>query len=211
MGGGLLRCVDGVGGLVGGCMVVVFVVSSHHHAIHNASLTSLSTFSLVLAMWLIYNFELIWSVAYNFVPGGWILRERIGLLLGLWLGGVAVGNMYGPFRQVLPNYKQKYYKKVVVMLVLVVLLVGVPVGWERFKNRGEEAPPREVDGEGMFTSMIWTVHFGYDNLGGSNFHGAADLVREAGFDLFIYLFIFFLFFILYFFFFFFFFFFFLTS
>ena len=162
-------------------MVVVFVVTSHHHALHNASLTSLSTFSLVMTMWLVYQFELIWSVAYNFVPGGWLLRERVGLLLGVWLGGVGVGNLYGPFRQVLPNFKQKYFWKVVAVMGLLVLLVGVPVGLERVKNRGEAPPPRQVDEEGMFTSMIWTVHFGYDNNGGSNFHGAADLVRGAGY------------------------------
>ena len=190
VGGGFVLCqFDGMIGLLGGCAVILFVLSSFHHSVHHISSCPLPTFTLANFFFFVHVLELIWSVAYNFVPLGWILRERIGLLLAFWILCIGSGNIFGSFSQSLPAFKRKYFKKVLLAVILIFLVAGVPTLMSRMERHNLPPPsPREAEllrekvGKASpdFTSMIWTVHFGYDNVGGNNFDGAVELIEDAG-------------------------------
>jgi hypothetical protein len=182
--GGFFLCnLDGIPGLLGGCAVIMYTASSFHQAVHNLSLSFAFSSTLAFGLFMGHVVALIWTVAYNFVPLGWILRERIGLLLAIWLSGLACGNLFGPFgRQLMSPRKRATFRVVCVYLGLILVLVGAPVVVHRYLLHNLPPVPSTIQSTNSFdfSSMIWTVHFGYDNNGESNFYGAADLVRSAG-------------------------------
>ena len=121
-------------------------------------------------------FAQVWVVAYNFVPGGWLLRERIDLVLFAFLLCIIATFP----RSYLPAMKPSARGIYLFLLVLAVGCVVIPIAQNRFERH---EPPMERNREsesGTFTSMIWTTHFGYDNHGWNNFKAALSLIEDAG-------------------------------
>ncbi|KAI0216360.1 PGAP2-interacting protein [Lamellibrachia satsuma] len=149
--------------------------------------------TLVVAV-AVYLFEIlfsVWTVAFNFVPGGIYTREHTDYLVAtvICLLGLAVINnraerkkesykSYSAFvligRKKMPNAR-------VSTTFLVFLLVGLVGFATRYPAQTFSHPPK-VQPMADFTAAIWTYHFGYDNKGWPSLERSAQMLNNTGAD-----------------------------
>jgi endonuclease/exonuclease/phosphatase family metal-dependent hydrolase len=142
---------------------------------------------------LIYNFMVlahVWTVAYAFVPGGFLLRERTDYVMTamMLLIGCGVFSMTGqPKSTTIQKYKGKpnpsasklrsYYMYVLFGLEL----LAVAIAYLRFPSYNYTPYHPE---EKSFTAGIWTIHFSLDNDMWSSEHRMRDVIKELELDVF---------------------------
>lgn len=197
----------GVIGYCGGLLLITYATSLWHlylQAMFQLQSLAGKTISVAIASQLLWVVGTVWVVAYNFVPLGNLSRERVYVIL--FASAFVVGY---PF-WVLPRLRslssaanEQHPKKteqktrhsssssstssrwlpsqkIVVVFLLALLLLGLlPVAIYRAQELAEPAEP-STQPKGTFTGMIWTIHFGYDNLGENNFHLVRDLINKEG-------------------------------
>lgn len=126
----------------------------------------------------------VWIVAYAFVPGGFLLRERTDLVLLSSFICLQFGVL---------NYKLKVRASKIVrfsfetnkifkqaLAVLTTLLALSITGF--VKRYPTSAPIPYNDGSDSFTAGIWCIHFGLDNDMWSSEVRMLDLIRDAQVD-----------------------------
>jgi len=140
---------------------------------------------------LVYNFLVlahVWVVAYAFVPGGFLLRERTGhvmaammILIGCGVFSAQAAHLkisqkshlasVGPYLR-----KQRAYY---IWILLALQLLSGSIAYLRFPSynyQPHHAPEKSI------TAGIWTVHFALDNGMWTSEKRMTDLIREMELD-----------------------------
>jgi len=131
-----------------------------------------------------------WTVAYAFVPAGWILRERTGTVLALALAGVAAG--LGPAARVrraavgagagmAGGAGRRGTARALRSATLALALAGVVVLVYRAPGYYAPGVPYHAQ-ERLVTAGIWTVHFGLDGAMWESGSRMANMLRTAEVD-----------------------------
>ncbi|XP_060567906.1 PGAP2-interacting protein-like [Ruditapes philippinarum] len=144
------------------------------------------TLFLAILVFMIQNFFLVWTVAYNFVPLGEYTRERTYILIainmlcilaGLFVGGSTKDDGYTAFVNL---HKKKtppssFNKGLILLLCVGLLGFGYRYNPQRFDHPVKKSPKQ-------ITTAIWTYHFGYDNKGWPSLERTASLLDDTGAD-----------------------------
>ncbi|GAB1602369.1 PGAP2-interacting protein-like [Argonauta hians] len=164
-----------------GLFLAVFTVSVWPNMVCRASHCSAGrTVFVAMLTWLAESFFFVWTVAYNFVPGGIYTREHTDYLilfisitlLSTHFTGAAIKSSTDVFQ---------HYHSIMWSNIKKAILVIVCIGLLGFSSRSYslEQPKRSK----VFSAAIWTFHFGYDNYGWPNLERAAQLLRDTDADL----------------------------
>ena len=152
------------------------------------------TLSVAMLAHIVLILASVWTVAYNFVPGGEYTRERIQYVvavamcflgIGVFTSTARVGSKSERNASAIPYlqptaYKTFLSKKFKVLMVTCLALSAVCVSRrtsELISKRRENQ--KGVSAKSPFTAAMWTVHFGFDNYGWSNFERAAILLKNT--------------------------------
>lgn len=105
----------------------------------------------------------VWTVAYNFVPGGPYVREMTNEMVFISLIGLGLATVGTPSGQTkrrsagfLPP------ARVIVALLIISAVIIAPAVYKRaqnYQNYDTYLDKTKIRG------MVWATHFGYDNLG----------------------------------------------
>lgn len=130
----------------------------------------------------------VWCVAYNFVPGGFYVREWTPQLvfLSLFLTKLSYSSSPSSVSAApsaaasAPREKSASsanWRAFVIALILVALLVFTPAFLKRFSSYNN------FDAHGLDKSnlrgMVWATHFGYDNFGRPSYEDMLDLIKKS--------------------------------
>lgn len=139
---------------------------------------------VVVVTYLVQIFFFVWTVAYNFVPGGVYTREHtdylivlvmIGIFIGMFIGGDYKSYTSFPVinKQPIPFNRLRLFT----VFIIGAGLIGYGVRY----NANQFRPP-EKNNDRQFSAVIWTFHFGYDNKGWPSMERAAQLFNDTGAD-----------------------------
>lgn len=144
----------------------------------NDDLISLISGSIVV--FIIFILMHVWVVAYAFVPGGPLLRERTDLVLGLstLLTSLIIFN-FSLSSSSTTNIRKSLNK--FSNIIVLFLLTSCIISFQRFQF----TPPKPYHPESrLVTAGIWTIHFGLDNDMWASEHRMRDLIKDAELDVF---------------------------
>ncbi|SCU98138.1 LAFA_0G15852g1_1 [Lachancea sp. 'fantastica'] len=117
-------------------------------------------FSFAFLFYLVFVLAHVWTVAYAFVPFGWVLRERIGTVL---IGStilITLGTLSGSNQnEGQEKISRKFWNRIYVIGILLVGSIGFIT--MRLAPTGVPMPYHAEDK--TITAGIWTIHFGLDN------------------------------------------------
>ncbi|KAF8588899.1 hypothetical protein K439DRAFT_1334281 [Ramaria rubella] len=124
----------------------------------------------------------IWTVAYAFVPAGWILRERTDVVLTMQVATLGLGfipvwrQLPSPllFSSVEPAFGRQV-RHLLAMSILASFLATT--AW-----LPTQPPMPHHSAERLITAGIWTVHFGIDNAGRESQYRMRDLIKDMELD-----------------------------
>lgn len=190
----LLYSFHGWIGYVGGIMYTIFLVG-----ITPVILVSLSQFYPGLVFFLGFLWDMlfvlahVWVVAYAFVPGGFVLRERTDIVLGSSLLFIGLG--LRSFRQIgevehevgvkesdgerfLVKFQDVSKKTLRLLTVLVTLSWVISFSRLNIADRVPYHPESK-----LITLGIWTIHFGLDNDMWASEYRMRDLIKDAELDI----------------------------
>ncbi|KAJ8298251.1 LOW QUALITY PROTEIN: hypothetical protein KUTeg_024782, partial [Tegillarca granosa] len=147
-------------GYTGGLMLAIYTMSIWPEMTDRLTLCPpVRSIVLVLITYLVEIFFFVWTVAYNFVPGGVYTREHTDFLIAAVMIGIFMG----------------------LFLVLVVLCcIGLTGFAVRYDPDRYNHPSKKESRE--FSSAIWTYHFGYDNRGWPSLERSKTLLNDTGAD-----------------------------
>ncbi|KAK6200221.1 Frag1/DRAM/Sfk1 family-domain-containing protein [Scheffersomyces amazonensis] len=129
----------------------------------------------------------VWIVAYAFVPGGFLLRERTDIILASSFISILVGvfNYNVRFNSKGRNTSPLNFKSCTLvkqsLVVLSILLAITGYGFNVRYNNPYQKPYNEASKS--FTAGIWCVHFGLDNDMWSSEIRMRNLIKEAQVDI----------------------------
>lgn len=133
---------------------------------------------------IIISLASIWIVAYAFVPGGPLLRERTDIVLGasfaLVVGGCwnySLRNRASGITRIEINSRKLFSTVLVALLLLFAGAIAV------FVHRLAPHIEPYNESSSSFTAGIWCVHFGLDNDMWLSEKRMADLLRDAQVDI----------------------------
>ncbi|CAG8831483.1 21366_t:CDS:1, partial [Racocetra persica] len=107
----------------------------------------------------------VWVVAYEFVPGGPLARERTNWILIFMMTFIGSGVLNAA--SVVEKFKTTQLQKIrsirnyTRIAVFVIIFLGIFVAFVRFTSAKTPVPHRPE--HKMFTAGIWTIHFTLDN------------------------------------------------
>lgn len=150
-------------------------VSGHHPAVF---------FTLALFFTIVISLASVWIVAYAFVPGGFLLRERTDIILGVSFLMVLAGVWQSSEQEGDKDKKKEARRgssscKSVLAYLAVLLSLAVAV---TFRRTPGEFVPFNPESQ-SFTAGIWCVHFGLDNDMWSSETRMLNLLRDAEVDI----------------------------
>ncbi|XP_014771651.1 PGAP2-interacting protein isoform X1 [Octopus bimaculoides] len=163
-----------------GLFLAVFTLSIWPHMVSRAiQCPPGRTIFVCMLTWIIESLFFVWTVAYNFVPGGVYTREHTDYLISF----IAVTLLSGYFTGAGAKYPSDAFihmdskmwneiKKAILLLLCIGLL-----GFGTRSNHFEQPKPSKI-----FTAAIWTFHFGYDNYGWPSMERAEKVLRETHAD-----------------------------
>ncbi|KAI0346196.1 hypothetical protein BDW22DRAFT_1352223 [Trametopsis cervina] len=121
------------------------------------------------------------TVAYAFVPGGQVFRERTDVVLAVQMAAIALAFNWPAVSSRLPASAfslpstVKYRVQVAIGLATVASLLATMYRWP-------SAPRPHRPGSRILRAGIWTVHFGIDNEGRDSQRRMRDLIRDMELD-----------------------------
>ncbi|EJD06496.1 uncharacterized protein FOMMEDRAFT_75480 [Fomitiporia mediterranea MF3/22] len=171
-------------GYFGGLGVAVFFMSIIPQTLQQAAMSPFvgRTYFTAFFVAVVFYLASVWTVAYAFVPGGEVLRERTDLVLLAqilclapvfkWPGSRNFGHAS---LEVSPRFKLYTFNALCVMAAVSGLVTSyrMPVN----------PPQPHRPGHRMVRAGIWTVHFGLDNEGRDSQRLMRDLVRDMELDI----------------------------
>lgn len=145
-----------------GCLLGTFALGALPAFLDATARIGPSGFFRALTTYNILILASVWTVAYEFVPGGNYLRERTDIVLGSTMALIAAGAFALQSRNTVPSRwdraSRKFATRVRLMLVAIVF-ASVAVALHR---RRTELPTPYHEEARLFTAAIWTMHFGLD-------------------------------------------------
>ncbi|SCU91213.1 LAME_0E11672g1_1 [Lachancea meyersii CBS 8951] len=136
-------------------------------------------YTLASLFYLIFVLAHVWTVAYAFVPFGWVLRESMGLVL---IGSsllIVFGALFGLKKDVMKKtISKKFWNRV---NLLGVLFVG-SIGFVTFRLAPTGTPVPYHAEDNLITAGIWTIHFGLDNYMWSSEDKMTQLLKDMEVD-----------------------------
>ena len=143
------------------------------------------TFGLAFLIYIILVLASIWTVAYAFVPGGPLLRERTDYVMTamvaiIGLGVLGLPGNDGPIKmkeniRTRTNIRSSYY----VYIIIALQLLATSIAYLRFPINDYQPYHRD---DKVITTGIWTIHFAIDNDMWSSEHRMRDLIKELEID-----------------------------
>ena len=142
---------------------------------HNAG----ALFSLAFFFSIIISLASVWVVAYAFVPGGFLLRERSDIVLFtsfiMVLSGVLNYRLKAPV--------ERMGKRVFSYTVMIATILLAATGSITY-NRTPKTSPTPYNAQSKtFTAGIWCIHFGLDNDMWSSHDRMKNLIEDAQLDI----------------------------
>lgn len=138
---------------------------------------------------LIYNFMVlfhVWIVAYAFVPGGPLVRERTDwvmtatmLLIGCGVFATSSTNSLARPKRANAYLNSKKMRSYYIYILAGLQLWAVSIGYLRFPTN-DYAPYHPEDK--VITAGIWTIHFSLDNDMWSSEYRMRDVIKELELD-----------------------------
>lgn len=141
---------------------------------------------------LIYNFLVlahVWTVAYAFVPAGFVLRERTDVVTYITFGLIGLGvfsaiglnnkSYLTKARNELPVRRR--FRSYAIYTLAILELLSIAIAYLRFPTY-DYKPYNAKDK--VITAGIWTVHFDLDNDMWSSERRMRDLLKEMEVDVF---------------------------
>ncbi|GAA6038296.1 hypothetical protein JCM8097_003930 [Rhodosporidiobolus ruineniae] len=190
--GPLLYALDGWAGYLPGALLGTyslalfpsFLSSLLLHSPHSPG----GTVGGAMLLYAVLELASTWTVAYAFVPGGWVLRERTDVVLALTLGGIGIGLLplsFSPSAITAPSTRSRTLRRRLTAFLALVLLAGV--GVVVYRQTGGGVWEKAVEGpynaaERVVTAGIWTVHFGLDGRMWESQRRMAELFLDAEID-----------------------------
>lgn len=145
--------------------------------------TALVTLSFLFSV--VISLASVWIVAYAFVPGGPLLRERTDIVLGTAVACVALGVLNFLLRKTGSNITRlEVSGSKLCSLTLRVVTVLLALSVTAFIYRFPTVPFQPFNESSQsFTAGIWCVHFGLDNDMWSSETRMRDLIHDAQVDI----------------------------
>lgn len=132
------------------------------------------SFGIGLFTMILYYFAETWTVAYAFVPGGWLLRERTWVVMASELAFIALGVLNAkPGPRIRPG-------KLVYFFLLALSASASLFTYSRYQSAVVPQPWHPQTNS--FNAGIWTIHFALDNGLWASEERMANLIREAELD-----------------------------
>ncbi|KAH8693034.1 putative integral plasma membrane protein [Talaromyces proteolyticus] len=186
LGAAVLTCYSHWFGFYGGLALAFYLMAVtpvlFSSAVHHSPA---STFGVAFLVWVFMTLFHVWVVAYAFVPGGPLVRERtdwvmtvLMLCVGAGVFSAAVTNSSSLKKQVVGPSRHRQRAYYLYALGLLQLLT-VAVAYLRFPTN--DYVPHHKDDK-VVTAGIWTVHFALDNDMWSSEQRIINLLREAELD-----------------------------
>lgn len=174
-------------GYIGGMILTVYLLAVTPALLesagrHNPGISFGLGFLFLVVLYLAH----VWTVAYAFVPGGFLLRERTDLVLLFQQLFIGLG-VYSHSKIKISSHSvgttsmvllKSITKQVGTALIILLILTG-SVSFKRFHR---DAPvPYNTEGH-VLTTGIWTVHFGLDNDMWASETRMRDVIEELEID-----------------------------
>ncbi|PWW74964.1 hypothetical protein C7212DRAFT_298184 [Tuber magnatum] len=145
------------------------------------------TFGLSFLIYNVFVLAHVWVVAYAFVPGGPLLRERTDLVMTVTMLAIGVGifatTRHGPksARELRAEDfpSRRRFRSYAVYSLVGLELFAASIAYMRFPSFDYQ-PYHE--GEKVLTAGIWTVHFALDNDMWSSERRMRDVIKELEVD-----------------------------
>lgn len=187
----LLYSFHGWTGYAGGLILTVYLMSivpvflesagRHHPA---------KSFGLAFFVLLLFYLAHVWIVAYAFVPGGWLLRERTNIVLAAQQIAIFFGVYANQKIKVSPVNNPvnlntnalslaRRVKSQVTFALVILLTLSAAITYKRFDR--EDPKPYHPESKVM-TAGIWTIHFGLDNDMWASEGRMRDVINELELD-----------------------------
>lgn len=177
---------EGWTGYAGACVYSVYISSISPIIWHSTvGYNPAVLFSLAFFFEIIIALASIWIVAYAFVPGGPLLRERTDIILsasfimilcGVYNYNLRNKNIHITRAKVVAT---RLFKQALSILSIL-LALSVAITFKRYPTESYE--PYNASSK-SFTAGIWCVHFGLDNDMWSSEIRMRDLIKEAEVDI----------------------------
>lgn len=170
-----------------GAATLVFYLASLAPLIGQSVIGYCPILVLLLAFFvdIVLSLGSVWIVAYAFVPGGPLLRERTDIILAITVVGIFAGVANYHLRNKASNITRiNVHGSNLLSQTLKIVTVILALSATALVKRYPSAPysPYNKDSE-SFTAGIWCVHFGLDNDMWLSEVRMANLIREAEIDI----------------------------
>ncbi|BGP10619.1 Protein cwh43 [Rhodotorula toruloides] len=171
-----------------GCLLGMYAVSLFPSFLSSILAASTSSpgipFALAFFYYAVLELASTWTVAYAFVPAGWLLRERTDIVLGWAMAGVGIGLL--PLRRLAASQASSSAptrSRRTSYLHITLLLISLASVFSIIHHRSFFQPgvPYHAE-ERLFTAGIWTVHFGLDGYMWESSRRMAQFFKEAEVD-----------------------------
>ena len=178
-------------GYYGGLALTMYLMAVTPTMISNAVRFSPGrTFFLGFIVYNVMVLFHVWVVAYAFVPGGPLVRERTDWVMATMMILIGCGvfssiqNSGNPARQKSfrpqPNAAARKQRSYYIYVLVGLQLLSASVAYLRFPSYNYE--PYHKDSK-LITAGIWTIHFSIDNDMWSSERRMESLIRESELDL----------------------------
>lgn len=126
---------------------------------------TLSVYVMGCLFYIILVLAHVWVVAYAFVPGGWLLREKIEYVLAFATTCIISGALSIRF-SLFSNKKEftvHLSRRFIRHILLISLIIFGLIGGFTYNMRPTGVPQPYHPESKLITAGIWTIHFGLDN------------------------------------------------
>ncbi|XP_041359038.1 PGAP2-interacting protein-like [Gigantopelta aegis] len=172
-------------GFTGGLVLAVYTMSVWPWMYDKISQCPPACLTLSLLIFIIEILFFVWTVAFNFVPGGVYTREHTDWLIAavmlLILIGLKSGGKNEESRAAFPTVDKVKLPLTSQRICLVFFIVVGLLGFvSRYDPHRYEHPAKEEPR--IFSAAIWTYHFGYDNKGWPSLERSAAVLKDTEAD-----------------------------
>ncbi|KAJ2911915.1 hypothetical protein MD484_g8496, partial [Candolleomyces efflorescens] len=149
-------------------------------------------YASAMVVYILFNLASIFTVAYAFIPGGWVFRERTDAVLTAQLLCLAPAFSWPGFKKhrelALPSSEpepdsattppsSKKYAYITLALATALSVFGTLYHLPLSPPR-----PHKPGSTRILNAGIWTVHFGFDNVGHDSQRGMKALIQDMQLD-----------------------------
>ncbi|SJM87241.1 probable protein CWH43 [Zygosaccharomyces bailii] len=163
-------------------VAIIWMIPSYFAVLSDLNSIIVLVFGLIF--YVLISMSSVWVVAYPFVPLGWLLRERIEVVV--WTSTICI--VLGAFALQPPSYTVSsfsdsslgftFFKRIFV----VSMVIAAMIGGITYEHKPAGLPqPYHPDAQ-LITAGIWTVHFGFDNDMWASEEGMIFLLQSMELD-----------------------------